>query len=251
MSRKRVAVIGCAGKMGQTVCRYLLSHDDYTLAAGIDVTRVGDDVGEVIGFGVTGLKVASNLQTVLAEAKIDIAIDFTRPDTVVANTAICLQNKIPVLIGTTGISSEDAAKLENLANNMQSSVLIVPNFAIGAILMMEFARKAAKYMPAAEIIELHHPQKLDRPSGTALKTRLGMLEEVGKAGADNADELIPIHSVRLPGLVAHQSVILGDIGQTLTIRHDSLNRDSFMPGIGLALQQLTSFTGLRIGLDLP
>lgn len=251
MTRKRVAVIGCAGKMGQTLCRYLLSHDDYTLAAGIDVSRVGDDIGEVSGFGITGVKIASNLQSVLAEAKIDIAVEFTRPDTVVANTAICLQNKIPVLIGTTGISSEDASKLENLAKNMQTSVLIVPNFAIGAILMMEFSRKAAKYMQAAEIIELHHPQKLDRPSGTALKTRQGMLEEMGPNKQEDADELIPIHSVRLPGLVAHQSVILGDIGQTLTIRHDSLNRDSFMPGIGLALKQLQTFVGLKVGLNLP
>lgn len=249
--RKRVAVIGCAGKMGQTVCRYLLSHDDYTLAACIDVTRVGDDVGEVIGFGVTGVKVASNLQSVLSEAEVDVAIDFTTPDSVVANAAICLQNRISVLIGTTGISSEDASKLENLAEKMQAGVLIVPNFAIGAILMMEFARKAAKYMQAAEIIELHHPQKLDRPSGTALKTRHGMLEELKKLDSIASEELIPIHSVRLPGLVAHQSVILGDIGQTLTIRHDSLNRDSFMPGIGLALKQLSGLTGLKIGLDLP
>lgn len=251
MTRKRVAVIGCAGKMGQTVCRYLLSHDDYTLAAGIDVNRIGDDLGEVIGFGATGIKVASNLQQVLAEAEVDIAIEFSRPDTVVANTAICLQNNIPVLIGTTGISGEDCSKLENLAVKMKTSVMIVPNFAIGAILMMEFARKAAKYMQSAEIIEMHHPQKLDRPSGTALKTRAGMLEATNAGDSTEADELIPIHSVRLPGLVAHQSVILGDIGQTLTIRHDSLNRDSFMPGIGLALEQLQGFTGLKIGLDLP
>ncbi|MFZ5950486.1 MAG: 4-hydroxy-tetrahydrodipicolinate reductase [Candidatus Rifleibacteriota bacterium] len=250
MNRKKVAVIGCAGKMGQTLCRYLLSHDDYTLAAGIDVTRVGDDLGEVIGFGATNVKVASNLQSVLTEAQIDIAIDFTTPATVVNNAAICLQNRIPVLIGTTGISSEDATKLENLAVKMQASVLIVPNFAIGAILMMEFARKAVKYMQNVEIIEMHHPQKLDKPSGTAIKTRLGMLEELDRLDRASTEDNIPIHSVRLPGLVAHQSIIFGDIGQTLTIRHDSLNRDSFMPGIGLALKQLTTFTGLRIGLEL-
>lgn len=179
-----------------------------------------------------------------------MAIDFTIPSVVVANAAICLQTGVPVLIGTTGISSEDNVKLDNLARKMNTSVMIVPNFAIGAILMMEFSRKAAKYMKAAEIIELHHPQKVDKPSGTALKTRQGMLEELKMENESANEDCIPIHSVRLPGLVAHQTVMFGDIGQTLTIRHDSLNRDSFMPGIGLALHRLGTFKGLKIGLDL-
>lgn len=115
--------------------------------------------------------------------------------------------------------------------------------------MMDFAKRAARYMKQVEIIELHHPQKLDKPSGTAIKTRQGILEELGISD-ESAAEQVPIHSVRLPGLVAHQEVIFGDIGQTLTIRHDSLNRDSFMPGIGIALGQMHSFTGLKVGLDL-
>jgi 4-hydroxy-tetrahydrodipicolinate reductase len=236
--------------MGQVVCRYLLSHQEFDLAACIDVSRVGDDIGEVIGLGNSGIKIVSNLPAALTEAKVDMAIDFTTPQTVVANAAICLQNHVPVLIGTTGISSEDNLKLDKLARNMNTSVMIVPNFAIGAILMMDFARKAAKYMNCAEIIEMHHPQKLDRPSGTALKTRNGMLESMKQMADKDPDETIPIHSVRLPGLVAHQTVIFGDIGQTLTIRHDSLNRDSFMPGIGLALKQLETFKGLKVGLEL-
>ncbi|MBU1108831.1 MAG: 4-hydroxy-tetrahydrodipicolinate reductase [Candidatus Riflebacteria bacterium] len=249
MKRKKIAVIGCCGKMGQVVCRYLLSHNDYELAAGIDSTRSGDDLGSVLGLGNTGILISSNLQTTLSEAKIDIAIDFTIPDAVVANTAICLQAKIPVLIGTTGINQEDQIKLDHLAQKMSTAVLIVPNFAIGAILMMEFARRAAKFMKNVEIIEMHHPQKLDKPSGTAIRTRQHILDELGIQD-ESVTEQVPIHSVRLPGLVAHQTVMFGDIGQTLTIRHDSLNRDSFMPGIGIALSQMHSFAGLKIGLEI-
>ncbi|MDD3146641.1 MAG: 4-hydroxy-tetrahydrodipicolinate reductase [Candidatus Riflebacteria bacterium] len=249
MKRKKIAVIGCAGKMGQVVCRYLLSHNNYELAAGIDTNRAGDDLGAVLGLGATGILISQNLQTTISETHIDAAIDFTTPDTVVANAAVCLQAKVAVLIGTTGISQEDQVKLDNLAQKMATGVMIVPNFAIGAILMMDFARKAARFMKSAEIIELHHPQKLDKPSGTAIRTRQNILEELGISDESSPDE-VPIHSVRLPGLVAHQEVIFGDIGQTLTIRHDSLNRDSFMPGIGLALEQLHSFTGLRVGLEI-
>lgn len=249
MKRKKVAVIGCAGKMGQTVCRYLLSHGSYELAAGIDSTRCGDDLGNLLGLGNTGILVSTNLQSTLSESNIDIAIDFTTPDAVVANAAVCLQAKIPVLIGTTGINQEDQVKLDHLAQKMHTAVMIVPNFAIGAILMMDFAKKAAKYMKNVEIIELHHPQKLDKPSGTAIRTRQGILEELGVTD-ESSTEQVPIHSVRLPGLVAHQEVIFGDIGQTLTIRHDSLNRDSFMPGISLALSQMHSFSGLKVGLEL-
>ncbi|MDD2997632.1 MAG: 4-hydroxy-tetrahydrodipicolinate reductase [Candidatus Riflebacteria bacterium] len=249
MKRKKIAVIGCAGKMGQVVCRYLLSHSDYELAAGIDTTRCGDDLGSLLGLGSTGIPVSANLQTVLSEACIDIAIDFTAPDSVVSNAAVCLQAKIPVLIGTTGISQEDQAKLDHLAQKMHTAVMIVPNFAIGAVLMMDFAKRAAKYMKNVEIIEMHSSQKLDKPSGTAIKTRQGILEELGITD-ESLPEQVPIHSVRLPGLVAHQRVIFGDIGQTLTISHDSLDRDSFMPGIGLALSQMHSLTGLKVGLEV-
>lgn len=249
MKRKKVAVIGCCGKMGQVVCRYLLSHNEYELAAGIDTTRCGDDLGSVLGLGTTGILISSNLQTTLSEAKIDIAVDFTIPDAVVTNTAICLQAKIAVLIGTTGINQEDQIKLDHLARKMNTAVMIVPNFAIGAILMMEFARKAARYMSNVEIIEMHHPQKLDKPSGTAIRTRQHILDELGIKDESTVEQ-VPIHSVRLPGLVAHQTVMFGDVGQTLTIRHDSLNRDSFMPGIGIALSQMSSFSGLKVGLEI-
>jgi len=249
MKQKRIAVIGCAGKMGAVVCRYLLANNHYELVAGIDTTRVGDDLGSVLGLGNLGIPVSSNLQATLSEAMVDIAIDFTVPDSVMGNAAVCLQAKIPVLIGTTGISPEDRVKLDNLAQKMNTAVMIVPNFALGAILMMQFARKAAKYMKNVEIIEMHHPQKLDKPSGTALRTRQEILSEMGITDESSADQ-VPIHSVRLPGLVAHQTVMFGAIGETLTIRHDSMNRESFMPGIGLALEQIQKFSGLKIGLEI-
>ena len=140
--------------------------------------------------------------------------------------------------------------LELLSENTQTPVLIVPNFAIGAVLMAEFAKKAAQYIKNVEIIELHHNQKIDKPSGTAIKTRQGILEAQNQTDKESDENYVPIHSIRLPGLVAHQEVIFGDVGQTLTIRHDSLNRDSFMPGISLALEQIKTAKGLEIGLKL-
>ncbi|HEY9072482.1 MAG TPA: 4-hydroxy-tetrahydrodipicolinate reductase [Candidatus Ozemobacteraceae bacterium] len=258
MSKLRVCVIGCLGKMGQVVCRGLLSSSEYELAAGVDTARSGDDLGAVLNLGHLDVPISSNLQTVLSDAKVDIAIDFTTPASVTSNVATCLQESVPVLVGTTGITPEDVEKLAHLSKKMATPVLIAPNFAIGALLMMEFARKAAKYMPHAEIIELHHPQKLDKPSGTALRTRDGMIEAIRQAPRkgtasieDKADdELVPIHSVRLPGFTAHQEVIFGDTGQCLTVRHDSFQRESFLPGIFLGLKQLQALKGLKIGLEL-
>jgi 4-hydroxy-tetrahydrodipicolinate reductase len=246
MTKKKIAVIGCCGKMGQVTCSYLLDHPDYQLESCIDVTNVGKDIGEIIGKGYAGLNISSNL--ILAIQNTDIAIDFTAPDVVVKNASICIKNSVQVLIGTTGIVAEDAEKIDLLARQNNVSVMIVPNFAIGAILMMDFAKKAARFIKDAEIIEMHHPQKKDRPSGTAIKTRLGMLEEQGKSPEDK--DSIPIHSLRITGMVAHQEVIFGTTGQTLTIRHDSFNRESFMPGIGLALSQINDFKGLRYGLEV-
>ncbi|RCK79393.1 MAG: 4-hydroxy-tetrahydrodipicolinate reductase [Candidatus Ozemobacter sibiricus] len=249
MGKPRVCVIGCAGKMGQVICRGLLASQDFQLVAGVDVARVGDDLGQVVNVGHVGIAVTSNLQTTLAEARVDIAIDFTTPTAVTNNVAQCLQEKVSVLVGTTGLSPEDIEKLQHLAAKTGTAVLIVPNFAIGALLMMEFCQKAARYMPHVEIIELHHPQKLDKPSGTARRTRECMMQAMGRTDLENPEQ-VPIHSVRLPGLVAHQEVIFGDVGQVLTIRHDSFQRESFMPGVLLGLKQLGKTKGLKIGLEL-
>lgn len=246
---KNIIVSGCGGKMGKTLSNYICSLEDYTLVAGVD-PKLSEQSLKVVADSAPDGKIFKSIKEALAEVKADIVIDFTAPSVVVGNAVECLNNKTAILIGTTGISQENQNMLDELAKKNQTSIMIVPNFAIGAILMMNFAKFAAKYMKAAEIIELHHDQKVDKPSGTAIKTRRGMLESTNRINEENDSNLIPIHSVRLPGLVAHQEVILGDLGQTLTIRHDSYNRDSFMPGIKMALGKMGTFTGLKVGLDL-
>ena len=204
MSRTlRVAVAGAAGRMGQAVVAAVEGTDDMVLTGRADPA------------------LGTTLADVLADA--DVVVDFTRPDTALANALECVAAGVHVVIGTTGFDVDPLFRLEapRLAN-----VFIAPNFAIGAVLMMRFAAEASQHMRKAEIIELHHDRKLDRPSGTAARTAELMQGDV------------PIHSVRLPGLVAHQEVILGDLGQTLTIRHDSIERESFMPGVLLAVRRV-------------
>ncbi len=199
----RVAVAGAAGRMGETVCRAVQGAGDMELVARADPA-----------LGVT-------VSDALAERP-EVLVDFTIPDTAVANAREAVAAGVHVVIGTTGF---DPAALDDL-RGAEANVFLAPNFAIGAVLMMQFAAIAAQHMARAEIIELHHDRKLDKPSGTAARTAKLM-------GGD-----VPIHSVRLPGLVAHQEVILGDVGQTLTIRHDSIDRESFMPGVLLAVRRV-------------
>ncbi|HEY5198373.1 MAG TPA: 4-hydroxy-tetrahydrodipicolinate reductase [Solirubrobacteraceae bacterium] len=205
----RVAVAGAAGRMGQAVCAAVDGAADMELTGRAD----------------PALGVA--LADVLGEA--DVVVDFTRPDTALGNALECLAAGVHVVIGTSGF---DAGPL---ADAKGANVFIGPNFAVGAVLMMRFAAEAARHMAAAEIIELHHDRKLDAPSGTAARTAFLIAQATG--GPEP-----PIHSIRLPGLVAHQEVILGDLGQTLTIRHDSLNRESFMPGVLLAVRRVGGLT---------
>jgi 4-hydroxy-tetrahydrodipicolinate reductase len=197
----RVAVAGAAGRMGSTVCEAVTEAPDMELVARAD-PALGSTVPDALAQGP------------------DVLVDFTVPTTVIENARRAVEAGVHVVIGTTGF---DPAELSGLSG---ANVFIAPNFAIGAVLMMQFAEAAARHMAKAEIIELHHDAKLDRPSGTAARTAELM-------GGD-----VPIHSVRLPGLVAHQEVILGDVGQTLTIRHDSLDRRSFMPGVLLAIRRV-------------
>jgi 4-hydroxy-tetrahydrodipicolinate reductase len=205
----KVAVAGAAGRMGQTVCAAVLGAEDMQLVGRAD---------PLLG---------TTLAEVLADA--DVVVDFTQPDTALENALACLAAGVHVVIGTTGF---DPAPLEQAGRGAGSAnVLIAPNFAIGALLMMRFATEAARHMRKAEIIELHHDAKLDAPSGTAARTARLMAEAGG-------GEPPPIHSVRLPGLVAHQEVILGDLAQTLTIRHDTIGRESFMPGVLLAVRRV-------------
>lgn len=223
----RVAVAGAAGRMGQTVCAAV---ED---AADMQLTGRADPV-----LGVT-------LVDVLGAA--EVVVDFTRPDTALENALACVQAGVHVVVGTTGFDLErlqaDLRSLHTPAGFPQANVLVAPNFAIGAVLMMRFAAEAARHMEKAEIIELHHDRKLDAPSGTAARTARLMAEASG--GSEP-----PIHSVRLPGLVAHQEVILGDLGETLTIRHDSIDRASFMPGVLLAVRRVGGLeTSPVVGLE--
>jgi 4-hydroxy-tetrahydrodipicolinate reductase len=203
----RVGVAGAGGRMGSTTCSAIAAADDLELAGRADP--------------LLGVELAAILPDC------DVLVDFTRPDAVVENARNALAAGVHVVIGTTGF---DLGELEGLAG---ANIFAAPNFAIGAVLMMNFAAEAAKFMRAAEIIELHHDGKLDAPSGTAKRTAELMAAASGRPAP-------PIHSVRLPGLVAHQEVILGDLGQTLTIRHDSADRESFMPGLLLAIRAVGS-----------
>jgi 4-hydroxy-tetrahydrodipicolinate reductase len=204
----RVAVAGAAGRMGQTVCRAVDAADDLELTGRAD-PALGTPVSEVLGAA-------------------DVLVDFTVPTSAVANAREAVAAGVHVVIGTTGF---DPHELDGLGSE-KANVFIAPNFAIGAVLMMQFAVQAARHMAKAEIIELHHETKLDAPSGTAARTAVLI------ADASGCTDPPPIHSVRLPGLVAHQEVIFGDVGQTLSIRHDSTDRESFMPGVLLAIRRV-------------
>jgi 4-hydroxy-tetrahydrodipicolinate reductase len=219
----RVAVAGAAGRMGETVCAAVDGAEDLELVGRVD---------PVLG---------TALEEVLPDA--EVVVDFTRPDTALGNALSCLQAGVHVVIGTTGFDPAPLQEALSAQRRPPANVVIAPNFAIGAVLMMRFAAEAARHMAKAEIIELHHDQKLDAPSGTAALTAQLMAEATG-------GEKPPIHSVRLPGLVAHQEVILGDLGQTLTIRHDTISRESFMPGVLLAVRRVPTLEQpLVVGLE--
>jgi 4-hydroxy-tetrahydrodipicolinate reductase len=225
-----VAVAGAAGRMGETVCAAVEE------AADMQLVGRADPLLEV------------TLAQLLSERKADVVVDFTRPDTALANALECVRAGVHVVIGTTGfdvdsLGEQARAIAAQTPDRPPAKIFIAPNFAIGAALMMRFAAEAAKYMPKAEIVELHHDRKLDAPSGTAARTARLMAEASG-------GEPPPIHSVRLPGLVANQEVILGDVGQTLTIRHDTSGRDSFMPGVLLAIRRIRTLeSSPTVGLE--
>ena len=240
----KVGVLGARGRMGAEVVKAVTDATDLELVAAIDL---GD-----------------SLET-LKSSGAQVVVDFTTPDSVMANLEYLANNGIHAVVGTTGFDAARIATLEKLiAANPSVGILIAPNFAIGAVLMMEFATKAAKYFESAEIIELHHPNKVDAPSGTAARTAELMSKARKEAGLEAMPDAtstsldgargatvgdIPVHSVRLRGLIAHQEVLLGGLGETLTIRHDSLDRAGFMPGVLLGVRSVISKPGLTFGLE--
>jgi 4-hydroxy-tetrahydrodipicolinate reductase len=239
----KVGVLGANGKMGSETCAAVAAADGIELVAKVDS---GDRLQEL--------------------ADVDVAVDFTRPDVVMDNVAWCVEHGVSVVVGTSGFTQERLDAVSEMLSQAPDDVgvMVVPNFSIGAVLMMRFAAEAARFYESAEIVELHHPTKVDAPSGTARRTA----EAIAKARADvgmsempdaTSDELdgargaaiegVRVHSVRLRGLVAHQEVLFGAAGETLAIRHDSLDRASFMPGVLTAIRYVVEHPGLTVGLD--
>jgi 4-hydroxy-tetrahydrodipicolinate reductase len=243
----KVAVFGAAGRMGRQVCDAVEAAEGLEVVARIDV---GQD------------------PKLAVEAGAEVAVDFTNPEATLGNIEFCVANGINVVVGTSGFGPDKVAKVEELLADQGTAdkvgILIAPNFSLGAVLMMKFAAQASAFFESVEIIELHHPNKLDAPSGTALRTAQLIAEARKAAGtapspdatAEDADhhrggkvDDVTIHSVRLRGLIAHQEVLLGGVGETLTIRHDSLDRASFMPGVLLGVREVAKHPGLTIGLE--
>lgn len=260
--RTRVIVCGACGRMGREVVRACLADEAVNLVGVVDIQGKGRDIGQLVGAEGLNLPVESDLEAVIDSIQPEVMVDFTNPRAVAANARIALERGLRVVLGTTGLDETDIETFRNLCDRNGTAAFIAPNFALGAVLMMQFARSAARFFPDVEIIELHHDQKLDAPSGTAIRTAEQILAERGerhqghqqeyeKVAGSRGGEMggIRIHSVRLPGLVAHQEVVFGGMGQTLTIRHDSLNRESFMPGVMLAVKKVRELKGVVIGLE--
>ncbi len=238
----RVGVLGAKGKVGATMVAAVQAAEDLTLSAEVD---------------------AGDALSLLTDSNTEAVIDFTHPDVVMGNLEFLINNGIHAVVGTTGFTAERVAQVELwLTDNPETSVLIAPNFAIGAVLSMHFAKQAAPFFDSVEVIELHHPHKADAPSGTAARTAKLIAEarkglppnpdstSTGLPGARGADvDGIPVHSVRLAGLVAHQEILFGTEGETLTIRHDSLDRTSFVPGVLVAVRHIHERPGLTVGIE--
>lgn len=258
----RVAVAGATGRMGREVVRTILGQSDMELVAAVDHVQLGKDIGNLAGTEPIGVAVRNDLEQALKETRAQVMVDFTNPLVVMGNIQVAAKCKVAGVVGTTGLTADNLREIQERAEKNGVGFLVAPNFALGAILMMRFAKQAAAYLPNVEIIELHHDQKMDAPSGTALKTVEMIVEgrrgdglavptamEKVKGSRGGEKDGIHLHSIRLPGLVAHQEVIFGGQGQTLTIRHDSLNRESFMPGVMLAVRRVLSLPGLTYGLE--
>ncbi|MCX7969995.1 MAG: 4-hydroxy-tetrahydrodipicolinate reductase [Negativicutes bacterium] len=257
----RVMVCGALGRMGREVVKTVVGDDRLQLVAAVDIRADGQDAGAAAGLK-TGVTVVRDLTAAIEASHPDVGVDFTQPAAAMANIRTMLAAGVRPVVGTTGLTLGDLDEVGRLCDQTGLPALIAPNFALGAVLMMKLAVEVARYMPQVEIIELHHDQKLDAPSGTALRTaqliaavrgelRQGHPEEEEKLAGVRGGTVagIPVHSVRLPGYVAHQEVIFGGLGQTLTIRHDSISRESFMPGVALACRKITGAHGLVYGLE--
>jgi len=255
----RVIVAGATGRMGSEVVRAVLAQPDLRLVACLDVAFPVD--AEPLA---AGCRMASD-RSFLEGLEADVWVDFTVPDSVLGGVRWALERGIVPLVGTTGLDADAREEIAGLCERVGKGCLLAPNFALGAVLLMKFAAEAARYFPAAEIVELHHDRKLDAPSGTARLTAermtaarfdAGLPLEPIRAGDESIEGVrggvsgaVRVHSLRLPGLLAHQEVLLGGTGEVLTLRHDSLSRESFMPGVVLAIRKASTLQGLVVGLE--
>lgn len=250
-----MGVFGAGGRMGATVCDAVLAAPDCELVAAVDPNRAGEPVSGA------DLTIGADAQA-LIDAGAEVSVDFTVVGAARENLRWCAAHDVHAVVGTTGFTDDDLDELTGLFSDSRANALLAPNFAIGAVLMMRFAEQAAPWFETAEIIELHHDAKADAPSGTAMLTARRMAAAPGEWAPDPTatvvaegargglvDDSIRVHSVRMRGMVAHQEVLLGTSGQTLTIRHDSYDRVSFMPGVLLGIRRIATLPGLTVGLD--
>jgi 4-hydroxy-tetrahydrodipicolinate reductase len=249
----RVGVIGATGRVGAEVCRAVHADAEMELVAGISRSKAGEKASEALGLQGSDVVLGENLDS-FVEAGVKVAVDFTSADFAAEHVAWAIEHRTHIVVGTTGFEMDDAWR------EAPVGVFVAPNFAIGAVLMQRFSAQAARYLPAVEIVELHHDGKAEAPSGTAIATADAVAAARPDAWSGPPSESLPgvrggeragirIHSIRLPGLVAHQEVIFGGQGQTLTIRHDSTDRTSFVPGVLMAIRWVPSHPGLTVGLD--
>lgn len=257
----RITVVGAAGRMGRQVCQAILDEDGLSLVGAVDVAQKGKSLQQIAGLPCK-LNITDNLEECLKQSKAEVMVDFTHHTAAMNNIRTAASSKVSVVVGTTGLTEDDLKEIGELAKQNNVGAIVAPNFALGAVLMMVFAKQAAKYFKNLEIIELHHEKKIDAPSGTALKTAQDIADVYKdiKDRGEGSQSLsgvrggkiggVRIHSIRLPGLVAHQEVIFGHQGQTLTIRHDSSDRTSFMPGVVMAIKTVQERKGkLVYGLE--
>ena len=262
----KVLVCGAAGKMGQAVIRAVDSEAGFKVVGAVDRTanpNLGKDIGTICGINNIGVNLASDLKETISKTNPDVMVDFTMPEIVIVNAQTALKSGVRVVIGTTGMTKDDINELAKISKQNSLGAIVAPNFAIGAVLMMQFAKEASKYFAHAEIIEYHHDKKLDAPSGTSIKSAelmSGARKEFGRDSVKGKETIkgarggvgdgnIHIHSVRLPGLIAHQDTILAGTGQTLSIRHDTYDRTAFMPGVLMAIKKVMELDHLVHGLE--
>ena len=259
MGRIKVVVYGAAGRVGQEVVKAVCREPEMQLVGAVELKVSADYLALPDGSGTVPF--SASLESILSSCQPDVVVDFTIAKATMPAVRTASEHGVNMVIGTTGLAADDINEIEQLAVARKIGVVVAPNFALGAVLMMHLAKIAGKYLDHAEIIELHHDRKVDAPSGTSNTTARAMVEARGKpflppavlgeasASRGQSVEGINIHSVRLPGLMAHQEVILGGDGQTLRIRHDQISREAFMPGVLLAIKEVVKRPGLIYGLD--